>query len=172
MSQCTPCENIGYCEDSELSTTGSLLRIITFVYVILATVNILILRFRSADHERAQLMNSISAKLRCFRQMESQIEKRLNVSTVDPDLRDLMRSQLVEGARVMDSLHNGIRFDAGWGRASRLKQRGKFVLNQEQLKELLQKIDAALSDLSALLGEASQEYEIHIHFDISCHMTC
>lgn len=105
-------------------------------------------------------MDSVYAKMKRFKWMELRFSRGLDM--MDDDIMHLVRLRLTQGVDAIHSLDAGIRIDPGTRRLSRLKNRGKFVLKEAKLKELVQKIDDSLGDLSTLLNEISQEYETSI----------
>ncbi len=171
MSQCTPCENIGVCNDSPLSITGNVVGILTFINAIPVTVAIYTSRLKSAGYGQEQLKASAYANVKRFEQMRSRYDSEGRaISTMDPDLADLMQFGVEEGRRAMISIARGIKFDPGSGRSSRLRQRGRYVPSQAQLTEQRQKLEVAVSLVSTLLDEVSQEYEIDQWLHTSRHM--
>lgn len=159
MAQCTPCEQVLSCGDSNLSVAGNVIGMMTFAYALLATIYIYVSRIRTADVEQRKLIDSAHANYVRWKLMVNEYEDIRKASgEVSPDFRDLLRHRFETGGEAMHRLDMALDYDPYSGRSTRTRQKGKFVLGQGQLKELLQSVEAAANDVTILLDGITQEY--------------
>jgi hypothetical protein len=159
MSQCTPCEQVLSCGDSNLSIAGNVIGMMTFAYALLATIYIYVSRIRTADVEQRKLMDSAYANYVRWKLMVNEYEDIRKASgEVSTDFRDLLKHRFETGGEAMHRLDMALDYDPYSGRSTRTRQKGKFVLSQSQLKELLQAVEAAANDVAVLLDGITQEY--------------
>ena len=184
MSQCPPCNPSLDCKDSSLSTAGNIIgskcfrsysvkhsrfvkssTVLTFAYAILATAWIYLARLRSADVEQRKLLDMAYANYVRWKLMVNEYEdvQKASSGDVSTDFRDLLQHRFNTGGEAMHRLNAALDYDPYSGRSTRTRQKGKFVLGQSQLNELLQAADAATNDVSALLDGITQEYGLCFH---------
>ena len=77
--------------------------------------------------------------------------------TISGDVQNVLQHRFASGGDAMRRLDIGLDYSPESGAAKRAKQRGKFVLNQRELHELLMASDNATQEVSVLLDGITQE---------------
>jgi hypothetical protein len=132
--------------------------ILTFVYAVLATLWIYITRLRSADAEQRKLLDTAYANYVRWKLMINEYEDMLKAAgEVNGDVRVLLSHRFKSGGEAMSRLDMALDYDPSSGMARRTRQKGKFVLAQRELHELLLAASHATDDLSVLLDGITQE---------------
>ena len=132
--------------------------ILTFVYAVLATAWIYISRIRSADAEQRKLMDTAYANYVRWKLMINEFEDIVKAGgEVSGDFRNILQHRFASGGDAMRRLDMALDYDPGSGAAKRTRQRGKFVLNQRELHELLVASSNATHEVSVLLDGITQE---------------
>ncbi|EXJ63788.1 hypothetical protein A1O7_00123 [Cladophialophora yegresii CBS 114405] len=162
MSQCPPCNcNCNPqldCSDSAYSTAGNTMGILTFVYAVLATAWIYVSRIRSADAEQRKLMDTAYANYVRWKLMINEYEDVLKSGgEITGDFKILLQHRLDTGGEAMRRLDLALDYDPTSGVATRTRQKGKFVLAQRELHELLVAASHATDDVGVLLDGITQE---------------
>ncbi|OCT53161.1 hypothetical protein CLCR_09474 [Cladophialophora carrionii] len=162
MSQCPPCNCNCHpqldCSDSAFSTAGNTMGILTFVYAVLATAWIYISRIRSADAEQRKLMDTAYANYVRWKLMINEYEDVLKAGgDIGGDFKILLQHRFDTGGEAMKRLDLALDYDPTSGVATRTRQKGKFVLAQRELHELLVAASHATDDVSVLLDGITQE---------------
>jgi hypothetical protein len=160
MSQCPPCNCNPRldCSDSAYSTAGNTMGILTFVYAVLATLWIYLSRIRSADAEQRKLLDTAYANYVRWKLMINEYEDVLKAGgEIGGDFQILLRHRFETGGEAMRRLNMALDYDPDHGRAKRTRQKGKFVLTQRELHELLVAASHATDDVSVLLDGITQE---------------
>ena len=132
--------------------------ILTFVYAVLATVWIYVSRIRSADVEQRKLLNTAYATYVRWKLMINEYEDVQKAGgEISGDFRLLLQHRFDTGGEAMRRLDMALDYDPSHGVAKRTRQKGKFVLTQKELHELLEAALHATDDVSVLLDGITQE---------------
>jgi len=132
--------------------------ILTFVYAVLATAWVYILRIRSADVEQRKLMDTAYANYIRWKLMINEYEDVVRAGgEVSGDFKNLLQHRFNTGGEAMRRLDLALDYDPNSGVARRTRQRGKFVLSQRELHELLSATNNATHEVSVLLDSITQE---------------
>ena len=132
--------------------------ILTFVYAVLATVWLYVSRIKSADAEQRKLMDTAYANYVRWKLMINEYEDVLKAGgRVGGDFENLLKHRFTSGGDTMHRLNMALEYDPNSGVAARHKQKGKFVLAQRELHELLEASNNATHEVSVLLDGITQE---------------
>ena len=133
--------------------------ILTFVYAVLATVWVYISRIRTADVEQKKLIDTAYANYVRWKLMINEYEDVLKAGGgVDGDISELLQHRFTTGGEAMQKLDMALNYDPDSGAARRTRQKGKFVLSQRELHELLLAASNATHEVCVLLDGITQEY--------------
>ena len=161
MSQCPPCNcsPLLDCSDSAYSVAGNTMGILTFVYAVAATLWIYISRVRSADAEQRKLLDTAYANYVRWKLRINEYEDVLKAGgEIGGDFRALLQHRFNTGGDAMTRLDMALDYDPDHSAAKRTRQKGKFVVTQRELHELLMAASHATDDVSSLLDGITQEY--------------
>lgn len=160
MSQCPPCNCNPQldCSDSPYSTAGNTMGILTFVYAVLATIWIYVSRIRSADAEQRKLLDTAYANYVRWKLMINEYEDVLKAGgEISGDFKILLQHRFETGGEAMTRLNMALNYEPSSGVTTRTRQKGKFVITQRELHELLLSASHATDDVSVLLDGITQE---------------
>jgi hypothetical protein len=131
--------------------------IMTFAYAILATAWIYISRIRFANVEPRELMDTAYANDVRWKLMLNDYEDIIRAGgEVSGDFRNLLKHRFGTGGEAVHRLDLALNYDRVSGRSARTRQKGKFVLSQRELYELLLTAKNATNDVSVLLDGITQ----------------
>ena len=132
--------------------------ILTFVYAVLATLWIYVSRIRSADAEQRKLLDTAYANYVRWKLMINEYEDVLKAGgEISGDFKILLQHRFVSGGEALRKLNMALDYDPSSGVSRRTRQKGKFVITQRELHELLVSASHATDDVSVLLDGITQE---------------
>ena len=132
--------------------------ILTFVYAVAATIWVYVSRIKSADVEQKKLIDTAYANYVRWKLMINEYEDVIKAGgEVSGDISELLKHRFTTGGEAMHKLDMALDYDPDHSAAKRTRQKGKFVLSQRELHELLLASNTATHEVSVLLDGITQE---------------
>lgn len=132
--------------------------ILTFVYAVVATVWVYVTRAKSADVEQRKLLDTAHANYVRWKLMINEYEDMVRAGgQISGDFQELLQHRFDTGGEAMQKLNTALDYDPDSGTMTRTRQKGKFVLTQRELHELLLAANNATHEVSVLLDGITQE---------------
>lgn len=157
---CFSCQEVLSCEDSALSTTGSIVGILTFATAIIIGLQVWYNSIRNAERNIIDLASLLASRLNTLKALVHKVDVASQSGRLQPgpasdhlhQAFDRLRDPLGEGEYLFLELEGGAKDD---GKRPYLA-RAKFVIREKDIRESVGKLEKAIDDLKVVAQEVME----------------